>query len=455
MKRRQFITSTSTLGLGALGVGSFISGVACTHNLDTEILILGGGISGLYLAYLLEKAGKEYILLEGSGRLGGRLFTHQGLNNREVGGRGIGDKYNELMKLVEELDVPLIDITDYMRSPTAIYKDGQLHNEWTKADPNPRMLEYVLPQASPQLDALNDWYKRPDLDITYSTLLSKLGRTEEEIDIINISANYNDVRQTSALNSLHSGAFRKFNGSKRIYNFKNGSKTLVDKMEASLSMKPLVNKMIDSVDQGEKHISVSCKDGSTYKASKVVSTLPFSTLRDVALNFEMSSNQKKAINNLGYTLITQIHLQPISKYWEEDGIHFDMWTDTPLERLMNTSAQQDGKEIVCWVNGLGTKFFDQMTDSEISSYTLNKLKEIRPSTEGKIEYIGTHKWGQYEYNKGAYAEFKVGQAALFEDMIKTAGNNMIHFAGEHTAKSSRGIEGAAESALRVFNELMN
>lgn len=455
MRRRRFITKAGTIGLGSLGVGGMLSSVACTQRLDTEVIILGGGIAGLYLAHLLEKAGREYVLLEGSNRLGGRLYTHEDLNNREVGGRGIGDKYIELMKLVNELDVPLIDITDYMRSPTAIYKDGQLHNEWNSDLPNPRMLEYVLPKQPPQLEALEDWYKRPDLDLKYSQQLSNLGRTEEEIDVINISANYNDVRNTSALNSLHSGAFRKYNGSKRIFNFQNGSKTLVDAIVAKLTSKPLVNKMVNKIKEEQNSVTVSCKDGSQFKAAKVVTTLPFSTLRDVQLDFGVPLNQKKAIDNLGYTLITQIHLHPTSAYWEKDGIHFDMWTDTPLERIMNTSAQPDGKEIVCWINGLGTHFFDKMTDSDIASYTLDKFKEIRPSTEGNLEYIGTHKWGQYEYNKGAYAEFGVGQAALFEDMIKPAAKGMVHFAGEHTAKASRGIEGAAESAVRVYQELMN
>ena len=446
MKRRNFIKATGIAGLaGTIGLPS------CTAALDAQYIILGGGISGLYLGHLLDKAGKDYILLEGSNRYGGRLFTHTELQNREVGGRGIGDKYVELMKIVNELQVELIDITDYMRSPTCIYKDGQLLNDWTNSDPNPRMLEYILPKEGPSLNALDEWYKRPDLDVTYSDLLLSRGRSETELDIINISANYNDIRETSAINSLHSGAFRKFNGSNRIYNFKNGSKSLVDTIVGSLKGQTFVDKMVKSIKDSKNGVSVTCEDGTAYKAAKVISTLPFSTLRDVTLSMDSSSNQKKAIEELNYTLITQIHLKPTEHFWEEDGYHVDMWTDTPLERIMNSSAHPDQYELVCWVNGKGTSYFDNMSDKQIADYTLNKLKEIRPATAGKLEYVGTHNWGQYRYNKGAYAEFGVGQAALFEDMIKPAGN--VHFAGEHTAKASRGIEGAAESAVRVFKEL--
>ena len=446
MHRRNFIKGTS-----ALGIAGIIGLTSCGSCKDAEILILGGGISGLYLAYLLDQADREYVLLEGSSRLGGRLFTHEGLQNREVGGRGIGDKYAEVMKLVEEFDIDLLDITENMRSPTAIYLNGILHNEWISDSPNPRLLEFQLSEPLPSLGGLDEWYQLPELDKKYSQLLRDSGRTEEEIDLINISANYNDVRNTSAINSLHSAAFRRFNGSRKIYNFKNGSKTFIDAISNSLKGQVLLNKMVTQISDSDDCVTVTCEDGKTLCASKAVSTLPFSTLRDVEMDITLSRNQSKLIRELDYTKITQIHLHPNEPFWEEDGYHIDMWTDTAIERVMNVSEKKDEVKLACWVNGNGTSFFDEKSDSEIEEYVMNTFKKIRPASEGKLEYIGTHNWGQYRFNKGAYAEFKVGQAQLFEDAINPAGN--LHFAGEHTAKMSRGIEGAAESAVRVFNEL--
>ncbi len=448
MKRRTFIRNTTAAGL-ALGLAP----IACaTPSLDTEIVILGGGLSGLYLAYLLEKAGKEYILLEGSNRLGGRMFTRKDID-RDVGGRGIGDKYTEVMKLIEEFNTEMIDITDYMRSPTAIYLDGQLYDKWPDPATNPAYLQFSAFGKSPQLTALDQWYQKPELDEVYSTLLKRNGLTEAQIDLANISANYNDIRKTSAINAYHSSAFRKFNGSERILNFKGGTANFIDAIANSLKKQVFTDKMVTKIaDQNEK-IEVHCKDGSTYSGKKVVSTLPFSTLRDVQMNSTFNTNQKKAIQQLDYTNITQIHLEHSEAFWEEDGLPVDMWTDTPLERIMNMSSSPTEKQLACWVNGTGTAFFDTMNEAEIAAYTIKKINEIRPASEGKIEYLGIQNWGQYEYNKGAYAEFGPGQAAWFLDMIEPAGN--MHFAGEHTAHESRGMEGAAESAKRVFNELMN
>ncbi|HIE9177898.1 TPA: NAD(P)-binding protein [Klebsiella pneumoniae] len=42
--------------------------------MNIEVIIVGGGLSGLYAARLLEKAGINYLLLEGRERMGGRIL---------------------------------------------------------------------------------------------------------------------------------------------------------------------------------------------------------------------------------------------------------------------------------------------------------------------------------------------------------------------------------------------
>ena len=446
MKRRTFVKST-----GALALTTSLGVTSCTPCTDAEFLILGGGLSGLYLAHLLEEAGKDYVLLEGSNRLGGRLFSHPELG-RDVGGRGIGDKYREVMAIVEKLGVDVYDITDMVGGPSAIYKNGQLFPNWEDANSNPSRMEFSKLAGATKPSKLSEWYQRPDLDMPYDQFLRNLGHTPEEIELINISTNYNDVATTSAINSFHSRAFRMYNGTKRLFNFTGGSKNFINKIVQTLNQEVLTNKMVSSISESGDCIVVKCEDGTQYCSKKAISTMPFSTLRDVQMDIAVNTNQSKAIKELPYTKITQIHLQAEELFWEQDGIPLSMWTDTPLERLMSVNADKSKGELVFWVNGKGTAFFDNMSDDEISSYALSNLKKMRPSTEGKVSYVGTHNWGKYRYNKGAYCEFGVGHASLFKDMIRPAGD--VHFAGEHTAAESRGIEAAAASARRVFNELV-
>ncbi len=444
MERRQFIKNTS------IASTALLTGLAaCNNRYDTEVLILGGGFSGLCLAHLLDSKNIDYILLEGSQRLGGRMFMHPDIK-RDVGGRGIGDKYLETMKIVQALDIELIDISSEISSPTSIYLNGTLYPDWKDSKTNPRLLEFTS-KADLSLEYLEEWYQRPDMDLSYAEYLTRNGLSKEELDLINISSNYNDIYKTSVLNRLHSSAFRKFNGSKKIYNFKGGTGNFISKIEKSLLRPIKTGKFITAISDNKESIQVTCADGSSYSAASAVTTLPFSTLRDVNISVTLNKNQIKAIQALEYTRITQIHFDAKEKFWEQDAAPPSMWTDTPLERIMDVNADPDTYHLAAWINGKGTHAIDKMTDNEIKDFTLKEMAKIRPASEGKLEYIGTHSWGNYKFSKGAYAEFLPGQAAWFEDMIRPAGR--LHFAGEHTAKASRGIEGAAESARRVFNEL--
>ncbi len=44
--------------------------------MNTDVLIVGGGLSGLALASKLEKSGVNYLVVEANDRLGGRILTN-------------------------------------------------------------------------------------------------------------------------------------------------------------------------------------------------------------------------------------------------------------------------------------------------------------------------------------------------------------------------------------------
>ncbi|GAA4234060.1 FAD-dependent oxidoreductase [Postechiella marina] len=70
-----------------------------------RIIIVGGGLSGLTLAYLLSKKNKEAIILEASSRLGGRIQTIKGALETplELGATWFSNMHQHLLALINEL----------------------------------------------------------------------------------------------------------------------------------------------------------------------------------------------------------------------------------------------------------------------------------------------------------------------------------------------------------------
>ncbi len=72
-----------------------------------EIIIVGAGLSGLTLGYLLSKHNKSVKILEASNRIGGRIQTIQGKlwTPLELGATWFSDQHPNLLALLEELGI--------------------------------------------------------------------------------------------------------------------------------------------------------------------------------------------------------------------------------------------------------------------------------------------------------------------------------------------------------------
>ena len=75
-----------------------------------SVVIIGGGISGLYAAYLLEKKGIDYVLLEARSTLGGRIVTaklpkdNESIDSFDLGPSWFWPEYQQqLAQLIDEL----------------------------------------------------------------------------------------------------------------------------------------------------------------------------------------------------------------------------------------------------------------------------------------------------------------------------------------------------------------
>ena len=74
---------------------------------NKRIFIIGGGLSGLTLAYLLSKSKYNVTILEASRRLGGRIQTKKGKLETplELGATWFSDIHQNLSALLDELGV--------------------------------------------------------------------------------------------------------------------------------------------------------------------------------------------------------------------------------------------------------------------------------------------------------------------------------------------------------------
>ncbi|MEL7118322.1 MAG: NAD(P)/FAD-dependent oxidoreductase [Bacteroidota bacterium] len=91
------------------------------ENNNSEILIIGGGLTGLTLAYYLQQQGIDYQLVEARDRLGGRIFTRQLDNNGHIdmGAAWLWPQNKAVIELLKTLGLKIFE--QHMGS-TAFYE---------------------------------------------------------------------------------------------------------------------------------------------------------------------------------------------------------------------------------------------------------------------------------------------------------------------------------------------
>ena len=467
--RREFLWGLSQSALSLLVLARASQQVVASTQKPTSVLVLGAGISGLYTALLLEEKGLSVTVLEGRDRVGGRVHTLDDIPGKpEGGGQSLSEQYQRLLALANRLNVPT-EVSMGLDKEMLLHIRGQavLPKDWDKSTANqlaesehslipPLLMTHYLRQNNPLEDA-TAWTK-PNyaaLDIPLDEYLRTQGASPEALRLLNfdIAAGMNKLETTSALWALRNDQRGKNRG-KQAMHIKGGNSRLVEKMAGSLQSPVQINKVVVSIKSGETGVEVRCADGANFRADYVVVTLPFSVLREVEITPPLLGKQAEAVQELPYTPVTQIRFTVRRPFWEEDGYPPTMWTDSLLETIIPIRDEANRvQSLVSWASGDIAKQLDGMNSAELAKFAILELKRIRPATEDNVEIVRVVSWGRDPYARGAYSHFAPGQIRRFQkEMAKPW--QRIHFAGEHTALASPGMESALESGERVTREIL-
>ncbi len=449
---------------------------------QSDVIVVGAGLSGLNAALLLENAGYKVQVLEGRNRIGGRVSSLRNIpGNPEVGGTAFSPGYARLVDAANKYGVGLIDIT-----PTIPYFfDRQIHlqgeliskEDWPNSPLNPfpdqfkeappwAYLNMLMGGANP-LKSPDAWLS-PDhaqLDISFHDWLNQVGQSDA---IINLAYNTNPTHAMSAhgvsalmalFASYFGGMQRQLTANNPIkgYTAEGGNQSIPEAMANALQNEVQLNTAVVGIRTDANGAEVHCKDGTIHRAKRVICSLPCSVLRRVKLDPVTTGAQDLGIRTLNSQMINQLHLVPKAPFWEKDGMSPSMFTDSLAGMVIAEHKGENPADITSlsvWLRGERAAWMDQVDTETAINAVIADLERMRPAAKGQLEFGGYKSWYRDEFSSGDWAVFRPGQVTAFAaDLGKAHGR--LHFCGEHTAVSNRGMEGAMESGERAALEVLS
>lgn len=458
------------VGAAALAAGSVPAVARPRHKhavKSVDVLILGAGMSGLHAARLLEQQGVSVQVIEGSGRVGGRCWTKRDIQGRpELGAQQIGADYGRVRGNAGDLGIELVappkgSSAETNLPPLAISLGGAAPiSNWSaspmnKLSPDERkfsplaLLSHYLLKNDP-LGDLEDWRNSKFRNIDRMSLgqyLAKQGASPEAIRLVSVGAPVHDLDDASALDSLRKSHYYAFSAKVGGYHIvKDGTDALTSAMATSLKRPVLVNKIVAHIATTAVGVSVTCRDGSTYRARSAISTIPPTVFKDIPVTGPATVAQRASWNRQRLAHLVQVYFKVSSPFWEKDGLPATMYTDGPAELFIHAPSLVEPLGIYyAYINGSAADPAAQMSDSDLGKMVLGELLNRRPAAAGKVEVSYIHRWATYPFSKGHIAYRQPGDITAYGDIAeKPVG--ALYFAGEHLARTQAGIEGACESA---------
>ncbi|KAJ3350401.1 hypothetical protein GGF32_004854 [Allomyces javanicus] len=454
------LASTATIAVHA----------APKNQIKTKVLILGAGVAGVSAARALNARNiTDFLILEAQDVIGGRLKQAQlGDVKIEVGGNwveGVGGKTeNPVWTLAQKYGLKTIK-TDFDDRIT-IKSDGTLDTsdvaeEW----------EEKFKKAQ---EIVADHVKRGLQDISVRTALQLAGwRNKSPLhdlyEYFEIDYEYaSDASINSGFNTADGDTFEEYGEDNYFVTDQRGYKLIAEKLleESKATTKVHFNKRVTDVAYDKSGVTVTTRDGCTYRADYVISTFALGVYQENEVKFTPALPEWKteALYKFHIEDYQKIFLNFPYQWWsnhtftlfasERKG-YYPIFQNVMASGYMPKSA--DGKRNIFMVTLTGNEAVraERLTDAQIIDEIMAVLHQMYPKQSiPRPTAAVTPRWKSDPLFHGSFTNWPLGMTVESWENLVAPLNKRFFFSGEMASLNQFGyVHGALNAGAETADQV--
>lgn len=401
------------------------------------IIIIGAGISGLYLGYLLKTINKDFIIIEKEKKYGGRVLVEDFEGTMVNLGAGVGRQEKDILldRLCKHLNVPVsindVKIGYSLRDDRNRSRNNQIKN------PKHTFLSFL---EELKLDfSKNKNHRKIRSNTTFLEFLKEnLDNPEEFIKI----SGYTDYINADIVDTLYNYGF-----DDNVDGWKSMLikwQILLDNLYKILKSHIHLSEEVINIDQKNSFITTSL---SIYKYDKLVSSIPVNIARKLFPNIE---------------ILSEINCQSFSRIYAK----ISYGNDSLKEKIKNVFTVNSFLQKIIPINpdkgiymigyndnysaDLSFKYFTTLDEEEVYQILESEILRLF-NVKAKIEVAKIAYW---DYGTTYYLPLSKKYKDR-DEWLSSARNPIenIFFIGEGFSHNQGWVEGSLQSVESIINYL--
>ncbi|MCW7472967.1 flavin monoamine oxidase family protein [Leptospira levettii] len=412
-----------------------------------KAIVLGGGLSGLYSAYLLKQTGYDVTVIERGDQFGGRIATYSNPSLgivQDLGGEWISENQTDIKSLVKQLGLELVNANVSERFSLSKNNSDQHKISSTSIDTLDKVIELHKSLGTGQKQGLDK--------INFSSYARYQGLTEEEIRSMNdlyrtiLGADLNQISSESVLDDL--SALQ--SALKPKYLVGGGAEQIIQALVTQVKgQELLLGESATKVSQQKNQVTVELSSGRVIKGNLIVCTLPSAAVLDIKWTPTLPKDLIYSALRMQTGKISKniCFVKSNSSY-----SNFFQSTNTAAETfyVSDQAVGQNATAVTSISTGDKASLFEKGSDRQKKNLMLSALEEL-----GNFELVQENPFHFHSFQK---TTGRSGFVSLFPPGsygIKDVWNEpfeRVFFAGEHLALHTGSMDSAVASAIQAISK---